>query len=75
MNFREILKGQFEGYEFIANFNQANKGKRKVALYKLTNLRICNLCNFKSFFFVNLINIIMNYMFHPKIKKLIFNYY
>ena len=41
---------QFEGYEYIENIEQAYLEKRQEALYKLTNLKICNLCNFKSFF-------------------------
>ena len=46
----KYLIGQFEGYEYIDNFLNANLENRREALYKLTNLRICNLCNFKSFF-------------------------
>ena len=30
---QKYLIGQFEGYEFVTNFNQANKEKRKEALY------------------------------------------
>ena len=46
----KYLIGQFEGYEFIQTTEQAYLEKRQEALYKLTNLRICNLCNYKSFF-------------------------
>ena len=50
MEIRKYLIGQFKGYEYIANHKQASLEIRKEASYKLTNLRICNLCNFKSFF-------------------------
>jgi len=46
----KYLIGQFEGYKYIENIEQAYLEKRQEALYKLTNLKICNLCNFKSFF-------------------------
>ena len=49
--FEKYLIGQFEGYEYVANQEQASLEKRKEASYKLTNLRIYKLCNFKSFFF------------------------
>ena len=47
----KYLIGQFEGYEYIENIEQEYLEKRQEALYKLTNLKICNLCNFKSFFY------------------------
>ena len=34
----------------IDDFLNGNLENRREALYKLTNLRICNLCNFTSFF-------------------------
>jgi len=71
--FEKYLIGQFEGYEYVANQEQSSLEKRKEASYKLTNLRICNLCNFKSFF-CNLKNIIMSFMILPKIKKLMSDY-
>jgi len=49
--FEKYLIGQFQGYEFIENSELNKLEGKKEALYKLTNLRICNLCNYKSFFY------------------------
>ena len=46
----KYLIGQFEEYKYVENQDNARLERRREALYKLTNLRICNLCNFKSFF-------------------------
>ena len=42
--------GQCKGYEYLENQDNAQIKRRKEAPYKITNLRICNLSNFKSFF-------------------------
>ena len=49
-NFEKYLLGQFQGYEFLENPELNRLEGKKEALYKLTNLRICNLCSYKSFF-------------------------
>ena len=46
----KYLIGQFEGYEYVENQDNARIERRRETLYKITNLRIYNLCNFRSFF-------------------------
>ena len=48
--FKKYLIGQFQGFDYAQDTELNKYESQKEALYKLTNLRICNLCNYKNFF-------------------------